>query len=468
MGVIDEHVREDMAPGDSGIAADARAVAKKANALGDLVSTGRLSPDELSATIAAFQPNALGAKMNPYETDVYAGATLTHKAGATADFTANPGAVLWDDFASIRYPAGTPVTAVPDQPYLYGCKLTPTGGGNPQSLYGSFYVTAEKFALMVTAWGTTDVTIYVDRKPLTLDPYLVPEGQWFVIAEGLGGGAHLVEFIVGWGANFLQVVAPPATSVTIGPAPAFKIGITGDSYTDSGIAPYFAGLSREIWRLTGWTPIQLGQGSTGYTNNGHNSGDTTKSVYGSPSRLAALEAADPDVVMVVGSVNDGAATPSVVEQAATDYYAALAPRPVIVVGVEPLFDAGDPNYVAWDLVNAAILAAANAAENVIGVIDWRGEDWLTGTGSVSNPQGDGNQDIYIGDPAGTDTIHPNYQGQKYLAGRLVERFRPLTLGDIATKAYVDAGRVTVTVVPAASWPPPEDPNPNHIYVRQWT
>lgn len=56
----------------------------------------------------------------------------------------------------------------------------------------------------------------------------------------------------------------------------------------------------------------------------------------------ALEAADPDVVLVIGSVNDGASTASVVEQAASDYYAALDPRPVIVVGVEPLFDAGDP------------------------------------------------------------------------------------------------------------------------------
>lgn len=51
MGVIDEHVRDDMQPGDSGTAADARAVAKKANAIGDLVTTGRLSETELSATI---------------------------------------------------------------------------------------------------------------------------------------------------------------------------------------------------------------------------------------------------------------------------------------------------------------------------------------------------------------------------------------------------------------------------------
>lgn len=389
---------------------------------------------EVQAMIEAFQPNALGAKMVPYETTLYAGANVRHVADATSDFTSNPWTVTWDDFSRIRYPNGTPVTVVAGQPYLYGCKLTSTGGANPQSIYGSFYVTSEKFALMVTAWATTDVTIYVDRKPLTLDPYLVPEGQWLVIAEGLGGGAHLVEFIVGWSANFLQIVASPDTSVTIGPAPGFKIAVTGDSYTDSGIAPYYAGLSREIWRLTGWTPIQLGQGSTGYTNNGSSSGDLSKQVYGGTNRLAALEAADPDVVLVVGSVNDGAATPSVVEQAAADYYAALAPRPVIVVGVEPLFDAGDPSYVAWDLVNAAILAAANAAPNVIGVIDWLGEDWLTGTGSVSDPQGDGNQDIYIGDVAGTDTIHPNYAGQQYLGGRLVGRFGPMPLSDVATVA----------------------------------
>lgn len=53
MGVIDEHLREDMAPGDSGAAEDARAVAAKANALGDLVTSGRLSETELNATIGA-------------------------------------------------------------------------------------------------------------------------------------------------------------------------------------------------------------------------------------------------------------------------------------------------------------------------------------------------------------------------------------------------------------------------------
>ncbi|WP_292834852.1 hypothetical protein [Microbacterium sp.] len=375
----------------------------------------------LAGCTSAPVVETLQSKMNPYETSLYAGATLTHQIDVTPDFTGSPTAVLWDDFSKIRYPAGTPVSAVAGNPHLYGCKLTGTGGDNPQSLYGSFRITAEKFALMVTAWASTDITIYVDRKPLTVDPYLVPEGQYFVVADDLGAGSHLVEFILGWGANFMQVVAAPSARVTPGPAPTFTIGITGDSFADSGLAPYYAGLSREIHRLTGWTPIQLGQGSTGYTNDGASSGDASKSVFGSPQRLAALEAQDPDVVLVIGSVNDGAAATAVVKSAAAAYYEALAPRPVIVAGVEPVYAADDPTYSDWDAVNAEIIAAADAAPNVIAVIDWRGEDWLTGTGSVSDPQGDGNQDTYIGDVPGTDTSHPGYQGQRYLAERFVER-----------------------------------------------
>lgn len=103
--------------------------------------------------------------------------------------------------------------------------------------------------------------------------------------------------------------------------------------------------------------------------------------------------------------------------------------------MEPLYAAGDPTYAAWDVVNAAVLSAAQAAPNVIGIIDWRSEDWLTGTGSVSSPKGDGNQDQYIGTADGADTIHPNLAGQKYLWGRIVERvakmlFTPPTSGGI--------------------------------------
>lgn len=92
---------------------------------------------------------------------------------------------------------------------------------------------------------------------------------------------------------------------------------------------------------------------------------------------------------------------------------------MIVLGVEPLHDPNNPALNAWNSINEAILSAAHDAENVVGIIDWRGEDWLTGSGSVASPAGDGNQDLFIGDEAGTDSIHANYWGQRYLAERIV-------------------------------------------------
>lgn len=66
MGVIDEHLRTDVLPGDGsptsgkpGPADDMLASNIKVNAIGDLVSTGRLSPDELSATIAGQVEDAI-------------------------------------------------------------------------------------------------------------------------------------------------------------------------------------------------------------------------------------------------------------------------------------------------------------------------------------------------------------------------------------------------------------------------
>ena len=102
----------------------------------------------------------------------------------------------------------------------------------------------------------------------------------------------------------------------------------------------------------------------------------------------------------------------------------------MVVGVEPLYDEGDPTYADWDAINDAIREAADESPNVVGFIDWRGEDWLTGAGCVSAPAYDGgNQDLLIGDLAGTDTVHPNLAGQQYLWGRIVARLRALRFSE---------------------------------------
>lgn len=367
-----------------------------------------------------------GEKMTPFETSLHPGTISAVDDTVTPPWVgAAPVAALWDS-GQIAYTAGMPEESLPGMAYVYGCALRTTGGDNPQSIYGSFTVDAPQFAIMVTAWDATDITVMVNRKPMSVDPVITGGGYQFIVVDGLGAGTHQVDFIVGWGSNLLQVLAPTGSTIAPGAVPSFRLGLTGDSYADSGIAPYYAGLARELWLRTGWSIYQLGQGSTGYTNDGSSSGDLSKSEYGSPSRLAALAAGNVDALLVIGSVNDGSTPPATVKTAVADYLAAVAPIPVLLAGVEPLHLYG-VDTSAWDAVNVAVMEAASEAPNVRLAINWRADNWLTGTGSVSQPRGDGNQDIYIGDVAGTDTIHPNYAGQQYFAGRFVTEFTPVQI-----------------------------------------
>lgn len=373
-------------------------------------------------------PVRVGDQLDPYESVPLPGVQVSAiQLGdpATPAWLAGIGSgVMWDT-GKIRWTAGQPVAQG-----SYGAVLRTTGGTNPVSLYGSFKFTGTRFALMMTSWAETDVTVYVDHRAVTPTAYPTltqGTGHQLVVIEGLGAGAHTVDFCIGWASNFVQVLCELPLSVEPGPQPAFRLGLLGDSYADSGIQPYYGGLARELHRLTGWSIYQLGQGSTGYTNDGSSSGDSSKSVYGSPSRVAAANGAACDAVLIIGSVNDGAASPATVAQACEDLVNELD-APVIIAGVEPLSLPGDPG-TAWNAVNDMLMVMASSLVPVAGggVIDWRGEDWLTGTGSVSDPKGDGNQDIYIGDAAGTDTVHANIEGQMYLADRFVAAMTPMTL-----------------------------------------
>ena len=372
------------------------------------------------AILTARSGTALGALMSRFSDTAFPGASVSQ--------------VSNDDLGTVfTNPEGAPpaeLTFFSGQPADlgggYGFRNAPTGATNPQSIYCSFGTVATKFSVMVVVWGDTDITVYVDGQPVAAHPtILTGSGYQHLVVDGLPDGAHEVVVILGWASSFVQIVRENGDALWAGAVPSFTLALTGDSYTDSGVPPYFAGPARELHRLTGWEIGQLGQGSTGYTNNAGAVGG--KQVYGGASRIAALEAFNPDAVMVVGSVNDGAATPTALKSAALSFYAELSPLPVIVVGVEPLYDADDPAYANWDSLNAALAEAADEAPNVIAFIDWRSEDWLTGTGSVSDPQGDGNQDAYIGDSAGTDTIHANYWGQRYLMGLIVDRLRSIRI-----------------------------------------
>lgn len=351
-----------------------------------------------------------------------------------ASFIASPGSVVWDNYAAIGYPAGNPVPVTPGTPYNPGARFRPTGGDNVQSLPFSFYANG-KIGIHVTLWADTDIWVSIDGKPISADPFIIKvadtaTSQPFVTIDTGNPDAPFVRYDItlGWGANLIQIINEPGALMTAGEAPTFRLGLTGDSYADSGIGPYYGGPAQTLRQFTGVNVIPLGQGSTGYTNDGSSSGDLTKEVFGGTNRLAAIAGAELDALIVVGSVNDGGSTPAATKAAALAFYAAVSPLPVIVVGVEPLYDAADPTYAGWDALNDALIEAADEAPNVIGFVDWRGEDWLTGTGSQSNIQYDGNQDWAIGDVAGTDTIHPSHAGWKLLLiPRLIEAIAPMEI-----------------------------------------
>jgi len=351
-----------------------------------------------------------------------------------ASFIASPGSVMWDNYAAIGYPAGNPVPVTPGTPHNPGARFQPTGGDNVQSLPFSFYANG-KIGINVTLWADTDIWVSIDGKPISADPFIIKvadtaTSQPFVTIDTGNPDAPFVRYDItlGWGANLIQIINEPGALMTAGEAPTFRLGLTGDSYADSGIGPYYGGPAQTLRQLTGVNVIPLGQGSTGYTNDGSSSGDLTKEVFGGTNRLAAIAGAELDALIVVGSVNDGGSTPVATKAAALAFYAAVSPLPVIVVGVEPLYDAADPTYAGWDALNDALIEAADEAPNVIGFVDWRGEDWLTGTGSQSNIQYDGNQDWAIGDVAGTDTTHPSHAGWKLLLiPRLIEAIAPMKI-----------------------------------------
>ena len=390
-----------------------------------------------SAANTPARPNAIARKsirdfLKPVQIDSDA-ATLAQVDDPTS-FIASPGSVVWDNYAAIGYPAGNPVPVTPGTPHNPGARFQPTGASNAQSLPFSFYANG-KIGIHVTLWADTDIWVSIDGKPISADPFIIKvadtaTSQPFVTIDTGNPDAPFVRYDItlGWGANLIQIINEPGALVTAGEAPTFRLGLTGDSYADSGIGPYYGGPAQTLRQLTGVNVIPLGQGSTGYTNDGSSSGDLTKEVFGGTNRLAAIAGAELDALIVVGSVNDGGSTPAATKAAALAFYAAVSPLPVIVVGVEPLYDAADPTYAGWDALNDALIEAADEAPNVIGFVDWRGEDWLTGTGSQSNIQYDGNQDWAIGDVAGTDTIHPSHAGWKLLLiPRLIEAIAPMEI-----------------------------------------
>jgi lysophospholipase L1-like esterase len=182
--------------------------------------------------------------------------------------------------------------------------------------------------------------------------------------------------------------APPVRAVFLGDSYTVGVGAAGPTYAE-----------RVADRL-GWIRIDAAQSGTGYVADG---GGGDRSPFA--DRVDDVAAADPDVVVVQGSVNDVGADPADVGAAATALYADLAaavPDARVVVLGPP-----EAPGVPRDAVGAVRDALAGAA-GVAGLTfaDPIAGGWLT-------PPGD----------SYADALHPDDEGHAALADGLVAALR---------------------------------------------
>lgn len=164
----------------------------------------------------------------------------------------------------------------------------------------------------------------------------------------------------------------------------------------------------------GWTPVIAAVGGTGFL------AAPVAETY--RNRLPIVFASNPDVVVIQGTVNDSAYTDAQIGAEAALVFGAIAawkPSTLIyMTGMLPRRSYEAATRSGWT-------AAIRSALGSYGVfVDPLTGGWLTGTGTVGAPMGDGNADIYLS----VDTFHPTQAGHDYLGTRLAFAISPPATG----------------------------------------
>ncbi|OZF51312.1 hypothetical protein CH291_07035 [Rhodococcus sp. 14-1411-2a] len=183
--------------------------------------------------------------------------------------------------------------------------------------------------------------------------------------------------------------APPPT-VTAADTP-LKVSVVGDSYSrglpDTVVWPTLAAES------TGWSVNNVSIFSAGYVATDGNG------TYA--DQIDAAVADDPDVVFVVGGINDVGKPPELIMQRAIDTLGELArraPRAKLVVMGPIWHEIPVPEAAA--VIDDSVRAAASMLR--LPYLSVVGEDWLVPEGMIQE-----------------DGIHPTEAGQRVLAQQIV-------------------------------------------------
>lgn len=304
----------------------------------------------------------------------------------------------------------------------------------------TFTITARRFAIAFRGTRKHDAMVWLNGRPVASRP---------LRAQSSGDSAYAPNWVVvvlparattrvrfAGPLAFTGVDTPGSEKAVIRATPApFTVGVVSDSMFDHCAQALC--MSRAavptLGRLTGWRVWNLAEGGTGYlsSSSAPSYGSFVSSRFGSDRRLAAVARAPLDLLIVNGSFNDAPVGSYSAEahRAAVDAYlddlARIRPDlPVVLVGIEPL---GRYQTSYWDgrsrTMNTTLAASVGRHPNVIAFIDPYTDRWLTGTGSIVAPKGDGNQDVYVG----TDGLHLSVAGVAYYAGRVVRELREVRL-----------------------------------------
>ena len=209
----------------------------------------------------------------------------------------------------------------------------------------------------------------------------------------------------------------------------WKLAVEGDSLTEGGYhSPYQPGQDwvSQVGTLLGCDDVaNMAQGGTGFISD--NFGQKTTYMQ-RIERFASLNA---DVYVIAGNHNDLSYPSADQIQAALRYFKKLRelqPKAVIVVfGVNPLqgesSDSGGVRNAELNLKVAFDQWADDNAYFVPIATDPNGP-WITGTGSVDAPKGDGNKDLFYTSKDG----HPLQRGVDYFAQRYAQALKNIFAG----------------------------------------
>lgn len=260
---------------------------------------------------------------------------------------------------------------------------------------------SERMELVYQATANVALKVFEDGMPHTLDAVVISNGggglyRYRIIPTS---GRRLRHFRVEMTTMFpAQLVVSRADTVYAPPINRPRVGFVMDSYGQQG------GLTSIPWRtsdLLGWEPIVDGDGGSGYLI-----APTFR------SRLTAILATDPDALVIAGGINDG--TTGLATEIDTYFDAIVAARPDMPVFVCGPWAASDTSRVSQAGKFATIQAAAEDHGFIF--LDNFTVPWITGTGTIAAPTGDGNADWM----SASDGTHASPDGRRYLATRLAE------------------------------------------------